>query len=108
MDYSSWDKLDVDAEILKMQISDEKEIKKNLKYEKEKEKLNTVIVKPDLMSRAELEHAAMEAKNLGNDFFNEQDYEEALRYYENSITFYPTLDVYNNQALTSKCNQNLM
>lgn len=102
MDYSSWDKLDVDAEILKMEIKEENEIKEILNYEKNREKLNTVIVDPDLMTHAELLHAATEARILGNDFYNAKDYEEALRYYTNSITFYPNLDAYNNRALTSK------
>lgn len=102
MEYEKWDKFDVDAEILKMDIKEEKLVKENIKEQEEKEKLNTVVIKPDYMTEAELLHAAAQEKNRGNEFYKEGEYEEALQYYTNSLNFQSNPTVYNNRAITCK------
>lgn len=102
MDYARWDKLDVDAEILKSEIEEEKIKKQYLKRQQEKEKLNTVVVKPEYMTETELTHSAEQERTRGNEFYRSGDYEEALSYYSNSLSFRPSIAVYNNRAITCK------
>lgn len=101
MDYQAWDKLDVDAEILKMDLEEERMKKESLNEVKRKERLNTVVLEPDIMTDAELSHAALTAKHNGNEHYRLEDYEEALVYYSDSITLKPMAATYNNRAMTS-------
>ncbi|GLV42074.1 Spag1 axonemal dynein assembly factor [Carabus blaptoides fortunei] len=101
MDYQAWDKLDVDAEILKLDLEEERLKKENANEVKRRERLNRVVIDPDVMTDAELSHAAVKARHSGNDHFRLEDYEEALMYYSDSLTLMPTAATYNNRAMTN-------
>lgn len=45
---------------------------------------------------------AKREKELGNEFFNSKDYEEALRHYNTSISIHSTLEAKNNRAMSCK------
>lgn len=101
MDYDKWDKLDVDAEILKMDLAEERQKDNAVKEAEKKEKMNIVTLDPDVMTNAELIHASEQARIAGNESFKLGEYEEALQYYTNSLAILPTAAGYNNRAITS-------
>lgn len=46
----------------------------------------------------------MREKELGNEYFKSNDYNEALCHYNNSISIYSSLEARNNRAMACKHN----
>ncbi|KAJ9583961.1 hypothetical protein L9F63_021694, partial [Diploptera punctata] len=107
-DYSEWDKFDADKEILKMELEDERrkeQIAKNKKLqEKEKKKIkneeeNSVLNSANNLPSVDKEYLANQERNRGNDCYHTGDYEQAVKFYSNSIVLWPTPAAYNNRAV---------
>ncbi|XP_054267163.1 sperm-associated antigen 1-like [Macrosteles quadrilineatus] len=99
-DYSLWDKYDVDTELLKMDIEEEKKyfiaIKKPT--QKEPDRLNLIEEEAQIYSNAEKEILAEHENLRGNEFYQAKDYEEAEKYYTASLAIHPTAKTFNNRA----------
>nr|CAD7205529.1 unnamed protein product [Timema douglasi] len=111
VDYTSWDKFDVEKELKRIDIEEEKKneetIKKKRLKEKEirfkKEKKNALPKlegSTDYLSSLEKIHHANQFKAKGNEFFNTKEYDKALEQYTASISILPTVTCYNNRAIT--------
>ncbi|RZC40709.1 RPAP3 C and/or TPR 11 domain containing protein [Asbolus verrucosus] len=98
-DYSSWNKYDVDTEILKIDLEEEN-MKKSQKEKKKNSSKKTVQFK-EFTTDIEALHQANYEKDKGNEFFKAGDYKEALRHYTNSINCKPILASFTNRALTN-------
>lgn len=51
-----------------------------------------------------LQDLAKREKELGNECYKSDDFEEALRHYNTSIEIYPTIEAKNNRAMSCKHN----
>lgn len=92
--YKDWDKFDIESELKK---ADEKTEKKKVK----KTVCNlseTVNVSPDKLENTKQALATRE-KDKGNEAFKSSDYNEAVIYYNRSLSICPSDVVYNNRAL---------
>lgn len=56
------------------------------------------------LTATELSVIAEQEKNIGNEAYRAGDYEEALVRYKSSIGINPTVNGYNNRAITSQDN----
>lgn len=107
-DYKSWDKFDVDKELLKLDLDEERKAeecakKKRELEKKKKEQKNIEIVNPDAAvnyTNTEQLVLANQAKDRGNECFKSGDLNNALKYYGVSIKLCPTANAYNNRAMT--------
>lgn len=98
-DYESWDKYDPDAEMLKIDLEEEK-IKKNaLKNQKSKLKKNKTVTFLNFATDAEAEHEAKWEKERGNEYYKSGEYQNALQHYTSSIQCKPLVVAYTNRAL---------
>ncbi|XP_005109510.2 sperm-associated antigen 1 isoform X2 [Aplysia californica] len=94
-DYREWDKVDIDAELEKV---DKEE--KNTQASKGS-KLNGVAMDIDAtgLSEEQKQMKANREKDKGNEAFRSHDYEESVTYYSRSISLSPLAASYNNRAL---------
>ncbi|XP_039290682.1 RNA polymerase II-associated protein 3 [Nilaparvata lugens] len=107
-DYSTWDKYDVDSEIIKMDLEEErkralaeveaKKEKAQPKLSAEDKRIQDVIKQSDLLSETEKSVLALREKDRGNEYYKVADFEEALRYYTASIAIHPNAVAYSNRA----------
>lgn len=98
-DYAAWDSYDVDAEILKMDINEEKMKEEAIKEKPSKPKKKQVkfnLFATDVESKT----VANDERQKGNEYFRACDYNSALRHYTASVDCLPTIDALNNRALT--------
>ncbi|KAL0271138.1 UNVERIFIED_CONTAM: hypothetical protein PYX00_008330 [Menopon gallinae] len=110
-DYAAWDKFDVDKELLKLDLEEERTQEKNAKLKREIEKkekkekteekkIEPINIDPDSYSNTEQQIIANQAKDRGNESFKTGDYSTALKYYNLSLKLCPTVNAYNNRAMT--------
>ncbi|PNF26637.1 hypothetical protein B7P43_G06822, partial [Cryptotermes secundus] len=106
--YADWDKFDVDKELLKMELEDERRkeqaMKKKRQQEKEKKKNkrdedDTFSNIADNLSATEKEFMAAQEKDRGNEYYRSGDYDLAVKHYTCSILLCPTPAAYNNRAI---------
>lgn len=110
-DYAAWDKYDPEVELVREQLEEEKLKKEKLKKEAQ-EKIKNVQKKKksvcfdDTENLTETESLILSnrEKDLGNECFKANDFEEAKKYYTNSIKLRPTAAAYNNRCITSMKN----
>ncbi|EDV20339.1 uncharacterized protein TRIADDRAFT_61052 [Trichoplax adhaerens] len=84
--YSEWDKINIDEELAKVG-NDNKDTKS--------------VRKPTGLDDNELIMKANREKDKGNEAFKAGDYNEAIVYYDRSISLIPTAAAYNNRALAA-------
>lgn len=96
-DYASWDKYDVDTECLKIDLEEEK-LKKTIKLDNK-----TNVIKPAVQfsTNAEAEFEANREKIKGNESYKNNDYEQAIEHYTNSIKIKPVSTTYTNRAIAN-------
>lgn len=104
-DYNNWDRYDADAEILKMDLDEERH-KEFVMKQNEKNSSRIMIQEVrsseiDSLSETERKVLAAKHKEKGNDYFRSKEYEQALSEYNRSITIFPTAACFNNRAITS-------
>ncbi|XP_074094012.1 spag1 axonemal dynein assembly factor isoform X2 [Cotesia typhae] len=104
-DYAAWDKYDADTELNKMDLQEEqKQAKfKKLQHDNEKivEKLSQdKIVNNLTLSGTELNIMAEREREKGNEAFRAGDYNEALTFYNSSLSIDSSINGYNNRAIT--------
>lgn len=104
-DYESWNKYDVDTELIKMDLEEEKIKQKALKQEENQKEKKTInkekkVRISEFSSKTEAMYEANREREKGNEFFKSQEYKEALEHYTNSIQCYPTAAGYTNRAIT--------
>ncbi|CAL1537604.1 unnamed protein product [Lymnaea stagnalis] len=94
-DYREWDKIDIDAELSKIDSDENKKTPTN------KTKINGVNINIETagLSQEEKELKANREKDKGNEAFRAKEFEESVTYYSRSITLIPTAASYNNRAL---------
>ncbi|XP_044754075.1 sperm-associated antigen 1 [Coccinella septempunctata] len=98
-DYASWDKYDVDAELLSMDLKEDKlkEIaKKQCSSETKKKRVKFNIPSTEVENKLE----AKEEREKGNEYFRAGDYNSALIHYSASVDCIPTTEALNNRAMT--------
>ncbi|XP_062549363.1 sperm-associated antigen 1 [Armigeres subalbatus] len=104
-DYENWDRYDPDAELLKMDLEEERQ--KEFVLKQNERNLNGPIIQeipPDELSaltEAERRILAMKCKEKGNDYFRSKEYQQALSEYNRSIASFPMSACYNNRAITN-------
>uniref|UniRef100_A0A1B6ECH7 RNA-polymerase II-associated protein 3-like C-terminal domain-containing protein n=1 Tax=Clastoptera arizonana TaxID=38151 RepID=A0A1B6ECH7_9HEMI len=116
--YKMWDKYDADTEIMKIDLEEEKKLQKisrekklkngihdkKLREERVKQiekdlKLQELIEDTKNLTEMEKNSLAENARQLGNEYYKNNQIEEALEYYIKSITILPKTETYNNRAL---------
>ncbi|GFO38019.1 sperm-associated antigen 1-like [Plakobranchus ocellatus] len=93
-DYKEWDKVDIDAELEKLDNSETKK-------EATKRKDHHLIPQIDTagLTEEEKERKANREKDKGNEAFRSHDFEESVTYYSRSISLMPNAASFNNRAL---------
>ncbi|RUS91692.1 hypothetical protein EGW08_000518 [Elysia chlorotica] len=93
-DYKEWDKVDIDAELEKVDNADAR---------KELPKKKNIHLTPQIdtsgLSEEEKERKANREKDKGNEAFRSHDFEESVAYYSRSISLLPNAASFNNRAL---------
>lgn len=97
-DYESWAKYDADTEILKIELEEEK-LKQNAAQQKNKNEIKLQNDIKHFATKAEAEIEATKEKQIGNEFYKANDYEEAIEHYTRSISAVPNTASYTNRAL---------
>ncbi|XP_063227594.1 sperm-associated antigen 1 [Bacillus rossius redtenbacheri] len=108
-DYSEWDKFDVDRELKKMEVEEEREREAAVMLIRNKEKnlenrLKEVspMFQQDIlcgMSEQEKQYAEAREKQKGNECFKAGEYVDALCHYTRCLQLRESPDVYNNRAM---------
>ncbi|GJQ69909.1 hypothetical protein Trydic_g22451 [Trypoxylus dichotomus] len=98
-DYAAWDKYDVETEMLKMDLEDEKIKKEAEKMAKEKHK-KRIVKFNEFTTTAEASFEAQRENIIGNEYFKTGDYENALEHYSNSIVYFPSPTSFANRGAT--------
>lgn len=93
--YKEWDKFDIEKEL---KGTDEKAEEKKKSKNANSNISETVSVKPDTLEDTKQVMAARE-KDKGNEAFRSGDYNEAVIYYNRSLSICPSDVVYNNRSL---------
>lgn len=96
-DFKAWDKYDPDTELLKMELEEEKMKQKAYKETNKSKKKKSVIIN-EVSTEAEANFLSDREREKGNEFFRNNDYDEALFCYTNSVALKPTIENINNQA----------
>lgn len=113
-DYKKWDMYDADSECLKLDLEEEKRKEEKLRKELEEKKkmeeesklsleekeIQLIAGTAEGLSEEERKILAMKEKELGNEFYQTNRLEQALRHYTRSICLHPTAVGYNNRAAT--------
>ncbi|XP_014289302.1 RNA polymerase II-associated protein 3 isoform X2 [Halyomorpha halys] len=113
-DYNQWEKFDADKECLKLDLEEEKRAeekqRRELAEKKKKEaesslsleekEIHEIAQTSDALSEEERKVIAAKEKELGNEFYKRNLFNDAIRYYTRSICLYPTAVSYNNRAAT--------
>ncbi|XP_019542500.3 sperm-associated antigen 1 [Aedes albopictus] len=103
-DYENWDRYDPDAEILKMDLEEERH--KDLVLKENERNLSDKIIQEihpndvTVLTEAEKKILALKHKEKGNDYFRSKEYQQALVEYNNSIAIFPSAACFNNRAIT--------
>jgi len=112
--YDKWDKFDADAECLKIDLEEEKKREEKEKKEREemlkkKEELRLSQEEKEMkeiqkivagMTEVEKEVYAKKEKDLGNECYQANEFNAAIRHYTRSIAISPSPPAYNNRAAT--------
>ncbi|VVC28477.1 RNA-polymerase II-associated protein 3-like, C-terminal domain,Tetratricopeptide repeat,Tetratricopeptide [Cinara cedri] len=109
--YSKWDKYDPDVELMKLENKAktdklQADIKENLNSNLSFELNDTLSIQDRVKSLVNKnanfrpQDLAKREKELGNECFKSNDYEEALRHYNTSIEIHPTPEAKNNRAMS--------
>ncbi|KAJ8664253.1 hypothetical protein QAD02_005915 [Eretmocerus hayati] len=103
-DYAAWDKYDVDTELNRLDLQEEREIvqAKRLQEMRKAEKTSIAketIIEKSLLSATELSYMSGRERDKGNEAFRAGDYDEALQHYTTSIALDADLNAYNNRAI---------
>lgn len=96
-DYAGWDKYDVDTELLKMDLEEEKIKKEAENIAKEKHKKSTVKFN-QFATTAEASFEAQRENVVANEYFKAGEYEKALEHYNNSIVYLPSATTFANRG----------
>ncbi|KAI4465588.1 rna (rna) polymerase ii associated protein [Holotrichia oblita] len=96
-DYAAWDKYDVDTELLKMDLEEEKIKKEAEKMAKEKHTKSTVKFNK-FATTAEASFEAERENVVANEYFKAGEYEKALEHYNNSIVYFPSATTFANRG----------
>ncbi|KAK2588280.1 hypothetical protein KPH14_004302 [Odynerus spinipes] len=107
-DYAAWDKYDVDTEINRIDLQEEreqiktKEIQRKQKETEEKRKSASkeIALNKSSLTSTEIDLMAERERKKGNEAFRIGDYADALRFYDSSIAINPCPAAYNNRAMT--------
>ncbi|XP_071560248.1 uncharacterized protein Spag1 [Temnothorax nylanderi] len=106
-DYEAWNKYDVDTEINRIDLQDERrqtEMKEIQEQRKELDKINEMAHKMTVdklsLTGTEINVMAEQEREKGNEAFRAADYGEALRHYNASIDVDSNLNAHNNRAMT--------
>nr|XP_050846710.1 sperm-associated antigen 1 isoform X1 [Vespula vulgaris] len=107
-DYAAWDKYDVDTEINRIDLQEErkqieaKEIQRRQKDMEKKRKENSkeIILNKSSFTGTEIDVIAEQERKKGNEAFRIGDYTDALRFYDSSIAINSCPIAYNNRAMT--------
>ncbi|KAG8309843.1 sperm-associated antigen 1-like [Homalodisca vitripennis] len=98
-DYKAWDKYDADTELLKMDLKQEQEDTSQKKSQQTTvERIKVVENDIENLSQIERQLLAEQEKNRGNEYYEEKNYDEAIKYYTASIAIWPTPKAYNNRS----------
>lgn len=98
-DYNKWAKYDADTEILKIELEEEKLKQQAEELQKKKNEKKPVNYNKHFATKAEAEIEANKEKQIGNEFYKANDYEEAIEHYTKSISAIPNTASYTNRAL---------
>lgn len=103
-DYEKWEKFDVEAAELKIDLDEERQReimevknKKNLEKVKLIEEIQDDEV--DCLSEFEKEHLSLKFKEKGNESYKAKDYEDAIKEYTQSLRIKKSAAAFNNRAL---------
>lgn len=100
-DFKAWDKYDPDTELLKMQLVDEKQKHEISERELKRSKKQTKSISfNECGTEAEARFLSKHEREKGNEFFKNEEYEEALHCYTNSIVLKSSIENLNNRAMT--------
>ncbi|XP_055607603.1 sperm-associated antigen 1 [Uranotaenia lowii] len=104
-DYERWDQYDPDAELLKMELEEERRKEFVAEQNRRNAERSTLIeeLPPDeigQLSDAERTILAGKYREKGNDFFRGKEYQQALQEYDTSLRICATAACYNNRAVT--------
>lgn len=97
-DYASWDKYDADAEILKINIAEEKLKTEAAKFDKQNSPTEKIATFSPFKTKTEAEYYARCQKERGNECIRVGDFDQALVYYTICINLAPTSTAYTNRA----------
>ena len=103
-DYDKWEKFDVEAAELKIDLDEERQReivevknKKNLEQVKLIEEIKDDEV--DCLSDFEKDHLSLKYKEKGNECYKAKDYDEAIKEYTQSLRIKKSAAAFNNRAL---------
>lgn len=98
-DYASWDKYDVDTELLKLNLEEERMKQEAEKKLNSKPKVEKTVKFNQFHTTAEALYESNREREKGNEFYRVGDYKDALHHYTNSINCHSNVNAYNNRAL---------
>lgn len=104
LDYSKWDKFDVDAAVMKIDLEEERQRElvalKNKKNEKKATLIEEIVDdEVECLSEFEKEHLSSKYKEKGNECYKAKEYDEAIKEYTQSLRIKKTAAAFNNRAL---------
>lgn len=99
-DYVSWDKYDVETELLKMDLEEEprKESERQGSKELKQDILSNIAKEACKLTEYERRILAEQKIDRGNEYYRAKDFEEAVKCYTASIAIWPTARARNNRA----------
>lgn len=107
MDYSKWDKFDVDAAVMKIDLEEERQRELVAMKNKKNNEKTTLIEEiaddeVDCLSEFEKDYLSSKFKEKGNECFKVKEYDEAIKEYTQSLRIKKTAASFNNRALICK------
>lgn len=97
-DYAAWDKYDVETELLKMDLEEERKTEFKLQNKTEPNTSNGITEDVRKLSVTEKLVMAEQMNTRGNEHFRAKDFRRALRCYTDSIVIRPSAKAHNNRA----------
>ncbi|XP_067008306.2 RNA polymerase II-associated protein 3 isoform X1 [Anabrus simplex] len=105
--YSEWEKYDVDRELVRMDIEEERARERSERKQKQKPVKEEEVAKVHIAdgggdyeyTHAEKVYMASQQKDRGNEYYRAGDHKQAIEHYSAAIVLDPTPAAYNNRAL---------
>lgn len=107
-EYEKWEKFDVESEVLKLDLDEERKIAMHKQREKNRKNRDVPVIEEiyeddfNSMTDKERQVLGLRCKDKGNDYYRAKEYDEAIEEYTKSLRIFPMAATYNNRAIACK------